>query len=460
MIKSYRKSFSFQLLLLDGAATVLAWALAYFIRFEMLRGEDAAGWEMVFLQLGFLALFFNVFFLNLNSLYKDIRLRPWYKELFSVTACVIQGALAIVVLYYFVLPFRVSRGQLLMYLVFAECFLALFRLMHRNHVSNLYTRGKLVHRIILAGCGEQIIRYVQTIKSLPEQGYRFLAWADDGGLAEKYGIPRIAGGGIAAAIEEYGPESVVIGYTITETAKTAAILELSFDSLVSFIVLPEMSPNFVGSTLDDFFGIPLVKINQPKEVFFAGLLKRNMDIVLSFIGILLLLPFFILLALIIKLSSRGPVFYKQERLTLDGEHFFMYKFRSMRVFEDGRNEKGWTTKDDPRITRFGAFLRKTSLDEFPQLWNILRGDMSLVGPRPERPMYVKEFRKKVPAYMLRHKMKAGLTGWAQVNGWRGDTSIEKRIEFDLYYIRNWTLWFDIKILFLTFAKGFVNKNAY
>jgi lipopolysaccharide/colanic/teichoic acid biosynthesis glycosyltransferase len=132
----------------------------------------------------------------------------------------------------------------------------------------------------------------------------------------------------------------------------------------------------------------------------------------------------------------------------------------MKVLPDGSNEKGWTVKDDPRVTKIGAFLRRTSLDEFPQLWNVLKGEMSLVGPRPERPIYVEQFKTKIPAYMLRHRVKGGITGWAQVNGWRGDTSIEKRLEYDLYYIRNWSLWFDLKILFLTFIKGFVNKNAY
>jgi lipopolysaccharide/colanic/teichoic acid biosynthesis glycosyltransferase len=143
---------------------------------------------------------------------------------------------------------------------------------------------------------------------------------------------------------------------------------------------------------------------------------------------------------------------------LDGKSFTMWKFRSMRM--DGEYRPGWTVKDDPRRTAFGTFLRSTSLDELPQLWNVLIGNMSLVGPRPEQPFYVAQFKEEIPAYMLRHKMRAGITGWAQVNGWRGDTSLHKRIECDLYYIRNWSLWLDAKILFLTFWRGFINKNAY
>jgi lipopolysaccharide/colanic/teichoic acid biosynthesis glycosyltransferase len=164
----------------------------------------------------------------------------------------------------------------------------------------------------------------------------------------------------------------------------------------------------------------------------------------------------------VKLSSTGPIFFGQERIGLDGRRFKMWKFRSMKVdgHVNAENIPGWTVKDDPRKTKFGSFLRASSLDELPQLWNVFVGDMSLVGPRPEQPYYVEKFRHEIPAYMLRHKMKAGITGWAQVNGWRGDTSLHERIECDLYYIRNWSLWFDVKILFLTFWKGFINKNAY
>ncbi|MCL1817763.1 MAG: undecaprenyl-phosphate glucose phosphotransferase [Spirochaetaceae bacterium] len=458
MIKSYRKSFAFQLLILDGLASSLAWALAYYVRFSLL--QETEGWELTFLNLGILMVVLNWFCFKMNHLYEDIESKAWYREFISVSFSVVHGTVSMAVLYYFFSPTRVSRGQLLLYLIFAECFFCLFRVMFRNHIHNMYTKGKLSHKLILAGNGPQLEKYITVIRKLPELGYRFVGWLDDGGLAEQYGIPRLEEAPITELIETWQPECVVVGYPEKDRSKAAEILEYSFDSLASFIVLTDTNPNFVGTTIDEFFGVPLVRINHPRENFFSGLLKRNMDIVLSALGLLVLSPLFLLVAVLIKITSRGPVFFTQERMTLDGDIFLMYKFRSMRVFTDGTNEKGWTVKNDPRITRFGSFLRQTSLDEFPQLWNILRGDMSLVGPRPERPIYIQEFRKKVPAYMLRHKMKAGLTGWAQVNGWRGDTSIEKRIEFDLYYIRHWSVWFDIKILVLTVVRGFVNKNAY
>ena len=162
----------------------------------------------------------------------------------------------------------------------------------------------------------------------------------------------------------------------------------------------------------------------------------------------------------IKLTSRGPLIYKQERVGLHNRPFQMYKFRTMEVQKEEEEKKGWTTKNDPRVTPIGRILRKTSIDEMPQFFNVLKGDMSLIGPRPERPLWVEKFKEEIPRYMIKHQVRPGLTGWAQVNGYRGDTSIKKRIEHDLYYIENWTLGFDFKIIFLTFFKGFINKNAY
>ena len=177
-------------------------------------------------------------------------------------------------------------------------------------------------------------------------------------------------------------------------------------------------------------------------------------------ALILFSPTMIVVSIIIKMTDSGPLIYKQERVGLKNEPFYMYKFRSMVVQKEADEKSRWTVKDDPRVTPIGRFMRKTSIDELPQLFNILKGDMSLVGPRPERPQFVEKFKEEIPRYMIKHQVRPGLTGWAQVNGYRGDTSIRKRIEFDLYYIENWTLGFDFKIILLTFFKGFINKNAY
>ena len=206
-------------------------------------------------------------------------------------------------------------------------------------------------------------------------------------------------------------------------------------------------------------GLPLISLQDSPTYGWSLVAKRVMDIVLSSVVLLVTWPLLLLLGAIVKLTSPGPVLYRQERMGLDGRTFQMLKFRSMRVDAEDDTGAVWATRDDSRTTRIGALLRRTSLDEMPQLFNVLKGEMSLVGPRPERPVFIEEFRKAIPKYMLRHKMKAGVTGWAQVNGWRGDTSLEKRIECDLYYIEHWSLLFDLKILCLSLWKGFIHKNA-
>ena len=188
--------------------------------------------------------------------------------------------------------------------------------------------------------------------------------------------------------------------------------------------------------------------------------KRAVDIFGAIVAIILFSPVMLVASVLIKLTAPGPLIFKQERIGLQNKPFYMYKFRSMIVQKESEEKKGWTTKDDPRVTPVGKFIRKTSIDELPQLFNVLKGDMSLVGPRPERPLFVEKFREEIPRYMIKHQVRPGMTGWAQVNGYRGDTSIRKRIEHDLYYIENWTLGLDVKILFLTVFKGFINKNAY
>ena len=190
------------------------------------------------------------------------------------------------------------------------------------------------------------------------------------------------------------------------------------------------------------------------------MVKRAMDLVGSIICIILFSPVMLVTALLVKGTSKGPLIFTQERVGLHNKPFQMYKFRSMEVQPKSEEKKGWTVKNDPRVTPVGRFIRKTSIDELPQLFNVLKGDMSLVGPRPERPQFVEKFREEIPRYMVKHQVRPGMTGWAQINGYRGNTSIRKRIEYDLYYIENWTVGLDIKILFLTVFKGFVNKNAY
>ena len=212
---------------------------------------------------------------------------------------------------------------------------------------------------------------------------------------------------------------------------------------------------------EDLMGLPVINIRYvPLSNTGNIIIKRAIDIIGSLVGIIITSPVMLLSAIAVKCSGPGPVIFRQERVGRHNKSFQMYKFRSMEQQSPGDEKKAWTVKNDPRVTGVGKMLRRTSLDELPQLFNILKGDMSLVGPRPERPLFVEKFKEEIPRYMVKHQVRPGLTGWAQVHGLRGDTSIKKRIEYDIYYIENWTLGLDIKIIFMTFFTGFVNKNAY
>jgi exopolysaccharide biosynthesis polyprenyl glycosylphosphotransferase len=206
--------------------------------------------------------------------------------------------------------------------------------------------------------------------------------------------------------------------------------------------------------------MPMIGLRESPHFGLNIVVKRAMDVVLSLLAILILSPVFAVLAALVKWTSPGPIFFSQERCGLNGDSFKMLKFRSMRADSEAKTGAVWAVKNDPRTTKLGAFLRKTSLDELPQFINVLLGDMSLVGPRPERPVFINKFVKTIPNYNARHAVKAGITGWAQVNGWRGNTSLRKRVQYDLYYIMHWTPWLDIRILWLTIWHGFVNRNAY
>jgi Undecaprenyl-phosphate glucose phosphotransferase len=217
----------------------------------------------------------------------------------------------------------------------------------------------------------------------------------------------------------------------------------------------------VDMNIESLEGLPMLVVRDvPLDAWTNRFLKRVFDIGFASVAIILSSPVMIFVALGIKITSPGPVFFKQERISQSNKPFNMLKFRSMKVQTQSDTNVIWTTQNDPRKTKFGSFIRKTSLDELPQFFNVLFGQMSIVGPRPERPYWVNKFKEEIPDYMLRHYVKSGITGWAQVNGWRGDTSIEERIKCDNFYIQNWSLMLDIKIIFLTVFKGFINKNAY
>ena len=257
-------------------------------------------------------------------------------------------------------------------------------------------------------------------------------------------------------------DEIVITLGLAEYHKLERIVGMCEKSGVHTKFIPDYN-NVIPTKpyTEDIQGLPVINIRRvPLHDPLNRFMKRGVDIFGATVALILSSPVMIGTMIAIKVSSPGPLIFKQERVGLKNKPFMMYKFRSMVVQTEEEEKKGWTTKNDPRVTRVGKFIRKTSIDELPQLFNVFKGDMSLIGPRPERTQFVEQFKEEIPRYMVKHQVRPGLTGWAQVNGYRGDTSIRKRIDCDLYYVENWTLGLDFKILIMTFFKGFVNKNAY
>jgi Undecaprenyl-phosphate glucose phosphotransferase len=318
---------------------------------------------------------------------------------------------------------------------------------------------------LIAGAGELGRIVADKILEHRELGYQIVGFVDDRASGDHLGyrgLPLL--GTLDDASEISRREAVDHLYVALPPEQHLRMIELIENTsreILDVKVVPDLLQVIaLRARIEDLDGVPIINVNDVPLQGFNSVVKRAIDIGISSLALLVLTVPLGLIALLVRITSKGPVFYRQERMGLDGKPFTIVKFRSMS--HDAERETGpvWAQQDDPRVTPFGRFLRRSNLDELPQLWNVLRGDMSIVGPRPERPHFVEQFKHLIPQYMLRHKVKAGLTGWAQVNGWRGNTPVEKRIEYDLYYIENWSVRLDLKIMWLTIVKGFFHKHAY
>ncbi len=352
-----------------------------------------------------------------------------------------------------------------LFLVFNVLLTYASRELVREALERRWRAGIGLKRILIAGAGELGRLVADRILEHRELGYQVVGFVDDragGDFLGHRGLP------ILGTIDEAGEiasregiDHLYVALPAEEHVQMLQLLEVVGREMIDVKVVPDLLQVIaLKARLEDLDGIPIININDVPLQGFNSFIKRALDVLFSTSALLVLALPFSLIALIIRRSSAGPVFYRQERMGLDGKPFIIYKFRSM--YADAERETGpvWAREDDPRCTPVGRLLRRSNVDELPQLWNVLRGDMSLVGPRPERPYFVDQFKQRIPQYMLRHKVRAGLTGWAQVNGWRGNTSIEKRIEYDLYYIENWSVALDMKIMWLTLVKGFFQRHAF
>lgn len=319
--------------------------------------------------------------------------------------------------------------------------------------------------VLLVGYSRAAEEYIDRIVQNPQWGYKILGILDDNvATGTLYKNVEVLGftESLSYILEGNHPDEIAITLGLNEYDKLEHIVAMCEKSGVHTKFIPDYSKIIPTKPYtEDLLGLPVVNIRHvPLTNTFNMMIKRVFDLVGASVCIVLFSPVMLITAILIKLTSDGSLIFTQERVGLHNRPFKMYKFRSMEVQSKQEEKAGWTTKNDPRVTGIGKFIRKTSIDELPQLFNVLKGEMSLIGPRPERPQFVEKFREEIPRYMVKHQVRPGMTGWAQVNGYRGNTSIKKRIDYDLYYIENWTMGLDIKILFLTVFKGFVNKNAY
>jgi len=342
-------------------------------------------------------------------------------------------------------------------------FTTIARLTHARVQWALQARGISEQRALIVGTGEVGQMIFNAIRRSPGLGYRVVGFlGNDAPAGEDLGAPLLGTvKELSSLIKKHQVDEVIIALPEASHDEILPLISDCRQERVTIKVFPDVFQIIASEvSVADLGGLPLLTVRDIALRGWKLTLKRAMDLVVSAVGLVLLSPFMLLMALLVKLDSKGPVFYAQERMGLDSVPFQMVKFRSMKEGAEDETGPVWATKEDPRCTRVGAFLRRFSLDELPQLMNIVLGEMSLVGPRPERPIFVEQFKQLVPRYMERHQEKAGMTGWAQVNGLRGDTSIVERTKYDLYYIENWSILFDIKIVLKTFLLLFTERNAY
>ena len=399
------------------------------------------------------------------------RIDEFFAILFSVliASALTLGATLYVRVYYRYQPevapdWEYSQAVFGLFIVADVLLLNLGRSALRRHLQRMWAAGHNVRRVVVAGAGDLGEMVAETLLAHRELGYRVVGFLDDHVAGERAGLPVL--GTLDQAMDvcaAHRVDQLYVALPLEDHAKLLRLIKSVGNECVDIKVVPDLVQYAtIKAALEDLDGIPIISLNEvPLRGWNSMAKRRHGHRVRLAVPAALPCPGFLAIALLIWLrGGKGPILLRQERMTLDGKTFEIFKFRTM--VEEAEKETGpvWASAEDPRRTKVGVWLRRFNLDEFPQLLNVVLGDMSLVGPRPERPPFVQQFKERIPQYMLRHRVKSGITGWAQVNGFRGNTSIEKRIEYDLYYIENWSLLLDVKILILTLFRGFGQKHAY
>ncbi len=476
MIKGNQKLLNVIRFIIDVGILIFSFVLAYMLRFDEERSflirfkiiEEPIGlygtleqyMQMLFLLIPCYLLSYYFF-----HLYDPKRVTSRKSQMYNIFKANVVGILYCTAGLYFIRSGNYARLFIIIFVATNFILGLFFRLMITTILRKFRKRGHNLKHILLVGYGRSAEGYIDRIFAHPEWGYVVHGILDDRKRNGKsYRDVHVIGDidDLEEVLEKNSYDEIAITLGIDQYERLEEIVAITEKSGVHTKFIPDYN-NIIPTKpyTEDLDGLPVIHVrNVPLTNSFNKFVKRAIDIVGAIALIILFSIPMLVVAIIVKATSEGPLIFKQERIGLNGKPFMMYKFRSMGVQKASEEQKAWTTQNDPRVTPIGKIIRKTSLDELPQFFNVLKGDMSLVGPRPERPFFVDKFKEEIPRYMIKHQVRPGITGWAQVNGYRGDTSIRMRIDCDLYYIENWSVMLDIKILLLTVVVGFVNKNAY
>ena len=445
---------------------LLSLRIAYYLRFELGAFSVDKGVPPIesFYWYGLAA--WAVFMLNFKicGLYLSSRGKPLWKEQFTIVKSSVLSLLIFSALLFFYREQSFSRNMTLLFFGLSTLSVMGSRAVMRQTLMMLRSRGKNLRYVLIVGVNNLSRELVHRIEQNPEMGFEIIGFLDDPPVKREPWMKSypVLGKSLEVnhIIETQQVDKLFICLELDSSQKLEQVLACLQESTVDVTVVPELFRHMnLNAGVDEFDGLPVIRLTESPIYGWNFVIKRSMDLVVSGLGVVITFPLMLLIALLIKLESSGSILYAQDRMGLDGRKFKLLKFRSMR--EDAEQKTGpvWAKRNDSRRTRVGTFLRKTSMDELPQLFNVLKGEMSMVGPRPERPVFIQEFKKTIPKYAHRMKMKAGMTGWAQIHGWRGDTCLEKRVEHDLYYINNWSPGLDVEIMATTIWKGLIHNNA-
>ena len=467
MLKKHSKFFETLVLLLDWITLSCSWLLAYYVRFYIPIIPTHKGIPSFYTYVSLLIIMIPLWFIVFKALglYRPRRISSQVAEVVDIGKATSIATLILITLTFFVARQEFSRVFFLYFWIISIVALCITRILFREFLRLIRKKGYNLRYALIVGTGNLGQDITDKIQGHPELGIELRGFLSEdtsqvGNAVKGYQVLDTYEN-IRNIITNHKIDMVLIALPLSAHEKLKSILDNIADEMVSVMILPDLFEFItLRGGVGEFEGMPIISLRDSPLYGWNRVIKRSTDILLSLLIIIITSPLMFVISLLIKVTSNGPILYKQDRMGLDGKVFAMLKYRTMGIEAEEKTGPMWATENDHRRTLVGTFLRKTSLDELPQFFNVLKGDMSIVGPRPERPHFIQQFRSKIPKYMLRHKMKAGITGWAQVNGWRGNTSLEKRIEYDLYYIENWRLMFDFEIMWLTVWRGFISKNAY